>query len=270
MKNIRIISCNIRKAYADDGDNNWNRRRRICAQVLRKINSDIVCFQEMQRNQLDDLLKDLPGYLWFGMTKTAGCNNPINAIFYLQKRFECLASGGYWLSRTPHIAGSKSWESASIRLANWIRFYDHATRRDFRVVNTHLDHRSSTARLNQAVMLNEDASSYRSEYPQILTGDMNATRSEAAIQALMNGGWQDTHLQVHGRGDLGMTFHRFLGEKYTGRNEQIDWIFNRGNMETKGVRVISDKFENRYPSDHYFVLAEMEMNETRTNRTISP
>jgi endonuclease/exonuclease/phosphatase family metal-dependent hydrolase len=42
------------------------------------------------------------------------------AIFYDSRRFVALDSGTFWLSQTPQIAGSKSWNSQCVRKIDYI------------------------------------------------------------------------------------------------------------------------------------------------------
>ncbi|MCH5686766.1 hypothetical protein LWM68_22405 [Niabella sp. W65] len=51
------------------------------------------------------------------------------------------------------IAGSKSWETARARHANWVRLKERKTGKELRIVNLHLDHISDEAKLQQARMV---------------------------------------------------------------------------------------------------------------------
>src|SRR5690606_17927694 len=137
--------------------------------------------------------------------------NPGNAILYSPQRYEVISAGGYWLSKTPHIACSRSWDSAATRFANWLHLKDRQSGRQFRVWNTHLDHKGQTAREEQARMVCEGAeAAHGAEFPQILTGDMNADMRNPAISIYKSRGWKDTYAEVHGEADPGFTYHRFI------------------------------------------------------------
>jgi endonuclease/exonuclease/phosphatase family metal-dependent hydrolase len=166
-----------------------------------------------------------------------------------------ISAGGFWLSETPHIAGSKSWDSACVRLANWVRLEDRTTGTEFRVVNTHLDHVSQVAREQQAQLVVEDTLAYPESYAQILTGDMNCDFRNKAVDIFKAGGWIDTYGMVHGTEDPGHTYHDFLGPKYNSVIGKMDWIFTRGQTKVIDAVVIKDYLDERFPSDHYFVNA---------------
>jgi endonuclease/exonuclease/phosphatase family metal-dependent hydrolase len=254
---LRILTCNIRKSDADDGPNAWSHRRQLCADILKGRDPDIICFQEMRREQYLYIKDAFAGHRFLGMTKTATCSHPINAIFYRAGRFEFLSAGGYWLSETPHVAGSRSWQSASIRLANWVRLKDRHTGGQLRVLNTHLDHISETAKWNQMKMILNDSSDYPDDFPQIMTGDLNVDQRHRVIQMIEDADWWDTYRKVHRSEDPGNTFHGFLGPSYETEKGKIDWIFARGGIRAEAATIIRDGANGRYPSDHYFVEADI-------------
>jgi endonuclease/exonuclease/phosphatase family metal-dependent hydrolase len=149
-----------------------------------------------------------------------------------------------------------------VRLANWVRLIDKNSGKEFRVVNTHLDHLGLIARENQAKIIVEDSNAYAPDYPQILTGDMNCDVNNKAIHEFKNGGWVDTYSAVHGPQDPGNTYHGFIGPKYIVPEKdmtkgKMDWIFTRGNFKATDAQIIRDDENGRYPSDHYFVSANI-------------
>ena len=253
---MRILTCNVRYSGAKDGDNSWAYRKQLCLDVIRAQQADIICCQEATAEQYAYLSAGLPGFAWFGMIDEAHTTGPVNSIFYRRAAFRLLSAGGYWLSQTPHVPGSKSWDSDCVRLCNWLRLIDQASGREFRIANTHLDHISQPARLNQARLINEDTLAYNPTYPQMLTGDMNCDETNPAIILFKEAGWRDTYAAVHGAGP-GMTFHGFHGPAFTGPEGRIDWIFMRGSLQATAAALITANSAGRYPSDHYFLSADV-------------
>lgn len=267
---LRILTCNIRVCEADDGENNWVRRKGLCAEVIRSRSPDIICFQEMRAEQFADLSSAFPEYGSYAMVDEPVGRHPVNCIFYRSDVFMRISAGGYWLSKRPHVAGSRSWRSACTRLANWLRLEDRASGSEFRVINTHLDHVSQIAREHQAQMIVEDARAYPDEYPQILTGDMNGDARNQAMASLKAGGWVDTYGAVHGTEDPGHTYHEFLGPRYRSKLGKIDWIFVRGAIKVIEAAIVTDSRGERFPSDHYFVEATVVVEEQDDNVEPSP
>ena len=262
----KILSCNIRVPLEEDdrAGNGWDARKDLCAQVIARCDGDIVCLQECHGGPLDDLKQRLKNYDSYGIAKPEPEFFPTNAILYNRLRYELISAGGMWLSETPHIAGSMSWDSARPRLANWIHLRDRASGQEMRVWNTHLDHIGQEARREQArVLLEAVAALEPTKVTQIVVGDMNAKASHPAIQAIKNAEFVDTFGAVHGPDDPGFTAHGFLGTKRSlnGKNVpgKIDWIFARGDVTTHSAEIIRDSRDGRYPSDHFFVTAEIEL-----------
>jgi len=254
---MKILSCNLRGFGEADGQDAWIHRKELCIDVLKAENPDVISFQELE--QFADIAAAFPEYENYAMADEPSGRRPMNAIFYRKARYSLFSAGGYWLSETPHVAGSKSWDSACVRLANWIRLEDRATGNEFRVVNTHLDHIGQIARERQAKLIVEDSSAYPEDYVQILTGDMNCDSRNRAIDIYKAGAWTDTYGAVHGTEDPGHTFHEFQGPNYKSAIGKMDWIFVRGSIKMVNAGVITDCREGRFPSDHYFVSASLNL-----------
>lgn len=251
---MKVLTCNIRYFGAEDGENSWWHRKEICTEIIKSQEADIICFQEMWAEQFVDISLALSDFESFGMIDEPVGRRPQNCIFYRSNKYIQVASGGFWLSKTPHVAGSKSWDSACVRLANWVRLEDRETRIEVRVINTHLDHVGQTARENQAKLIVEDSLAYPEEYPQILTGDMNCDCTNAAIAIFKEGGWRDTYAEVNNTDYPGHTYHKFLGERCKSSIGKMDWVFMRGGgIEVMDAEIITDSISGRFPSDHYFV-----------------
>jgi endonuclease/exonuclease/phosphatase family metal-dependent hydrolase len=256
---MKILLCNIRYGGADDGENGWPYRRTFALDVIRDQAPDLIGFQEMWWPQRAYFEAALPAFETYAMADEPVGGQPMNAIFYRREAFALRSAGGYWLSHTPHVPGSRAWDSACTRLVNWIQLEDRETGASFRFVNTHLDHVSQCAREGQARCVVEDARAYPEAYPQILTGDMNCDAANPAIEVFRSGGWADTYDVVHGTEDPGFTFHAFQGPAFESRVGKMDWIFTRGGIAVRDAAVIRNARDGRFPSDHYFVSAELSL-----------
>lgn len=271
-----VLSCNIRVALPGDESkgNGWGDRKALCIQVIGDQKPDIICLQEVIRPQMADLVKSFPGFISFGFAGPAmdayqeGYHGIAkNPIMFAKERYEIISGGNYWLSETPLIAGSLSWGSGRPRHVNWVRLKDRSTEREFRVLNTHLDHVSQHARKQQARMIAEETEQYPSVFPQLLAGDFNEDATNAVVDFIKEGGWikdgggwTDTYSAVHGPKDPGFTGHGFQGHKKkvnAGDKGKIDFIFFRGNVKAQQAEVIRNNKDGYYPSDHYFVSAEV-------------
>lgn len=262
---MRILCCNVRRNMPEDeaAGNGWDERKELCAEVIGTQRADVICLQECTSDPYRDLLSRLPGFDSFGLANPDMTLNPANAILYLSNRFEMVSAGGFWLSETPHMAGSKSWDSARPRFVNWVQLKDEESGLEFRVWNGHLDHIGQVAREEQAQLIVEASQALPQDLPQLFAADCNADAANPAIERLKTGGWLDTYEAVHGPGDPGFTFHAFLGPRCAEERPKdkikgkIDWIFCRGPVKPLAAEIIRDGRDGRYPSDHYFVSAEV-------------
>lgn len=268
---MKIMSCNIRISSADDGVNSWSQRKKICLEILVSQQAHILCFQEVEYDQMQDLQQAFPDFSMYGIPQTSSSRSFANVVLCERERFELISCNGFWLSETPHIPGSKSWNSYSIRSTTCLRLVDATTNKEFHLINTHLDHISQTAREQQARLLNENSEAFAKDFPQILTGDMNADGRNRTITYLKQHGWRDTYERIHGPEEPGATFHCFAGPAYKEKLKasgydwwpldtgKIDWIFTKGPVNVRDAHIIKDSVNGYYPSDHYFVSTDIDL-----------
>jgi endonuclease/exonuclease/phosphatase family metal-dependent hydrolase len=268
-----VVTANIRVALpADEATGHgWDKRRELCAAVIRAQRPDIICLQEVLLNQFEDLQAAWPEFAGLGFhgpemdAHTSGYHGIAkNPIFYSRARYELVAAGGFWLSDTPHLPGSLSWGSARARHVNWVRLQSRDSGRQFRVLNTHLDHQSQPAREKQMDLILEESRLYPADFPQWMAGDLNADAANPVCLAIRLAGWTDSYAAVHGPDEPGFTAHAFLGSGYAARQRpgpvgKIDFIFVRGNTAVEDAAIIKDDRDGRYPSDHYFVSARLRL-----------
>jgi endonuclease/exonuclease/phosphatase family metal-dependent hydrolase len=270
-----ILTCNIRVPLPEDevAGNGWAARRELCMEVIRAQKPDVVGLQEVLRQQMEDLERAFPTFGSFGFDgpemdarKVGYQGIAKNPILYSRERYELVTAGGFWLSETPHLPGSSSWESGRPRHVNWVRLRERASGRQFRVLNTHLDHVTQHAREEQIKMILAEAAVYAPEFPQVLTGDLNSSASSPVLQLAREAGWTDSHTAAPGPRDDGLTTHGFLGLKYkpkteaAGKRGPIDFILTHGPISTLAWRIVRDGRDGHYPSDHYFVAARLTFN----------
>lgn len=260
---VKILCCNIRKDLPQDYEtgNGWEQRKDLCLEVIAARKGDVVCVQECTGGQFAFLRNGL-GYESYGLSNPTPEYHPFNAIFFSGTRFDMVTAGGFWLSETPHVPGSKSWDSARPRFANWVMLKDRESGIDVVIWNSHFDHVGQTARENQARCLVEAAQAFPDTLPQLFAADCNANANNPAIQALKAGGWTDTYSAIHGPDDPGFTYHAFLGENYSpsgpeNEHGKIDFIFARGPVKVVSADIIRESRNDRYPSDHYFLCTEV-------------
>lgn len=140
-------------------------------------------------------------------------------------------------------------------MVNWGRF--KIEDKELRIINTHLSHISHKARVKETQMILKDVTAYPEKYPQILTGDFNCNSKNKAISLVLCSGLQDTYNTVHGVLEPETTIHNFLGEKAPNVEGKIDWIFTKGEITTLDSNIVKNSINEKYPSDHYFLTADI-------------
>jgi len=270
-KNIhKVLGCNIRVALPEDEaiGRGWDVRKKACIKLIKAQKADLIGFQEVLKVQAEDLKNEMPDYGCFGFEGPEMDINPEtyngiakNLVMYAKKRYEMISAGCYWLSETPEIGGSKSWNTARARHVNWLRLKDKKTGKQFRVMAVHLDHKDQEARNKQGQLIVKESEQYAADFPQLLIGDFNVDATNPVYRILTAGNWKDSYRDIHGELEPGPTFHNFLGKEYSKSTDKktgkIDFIFTKGNIKTTGAQIIDDEVDGMYPSDHYFVSAEI-------------
>src|ERR1700710_2845398 len=109
---MKVMTYNIRLDVASDGVNQWSNRKEKLPALIQKYDPDLIGLQEAMHHQLMDILKALPQYGYIGVGRDDGKEKgEYSAILYRKDRFDLIWQRTSWLSETPAIAGSKSWDA---------------------------------------------------------------------------------------------------------------------------------------------------------------
>lgn len=237
--------------------NAWPNRIPKVVALIQKYNPDVIGVQEALHHQLEDLVRLLPDYSYVGVGRDDGKEKgEYSAILYRHTRFGVLQDGTLWLSETPDVPGSKSWDAAFPRIVTIARFFDKETKAEFNILNTHFDHAGVEARLRSASYLAGMVVGIRirtKDYPILVTGDFNSERTEASYSQLVGDELTDTKPVNDQTG----TFCGFEAGKTECKT--IDYIFHTKEWILKSYLVIKDNDGKHYPSDHLPVMAEFEL-----------
>ena len=250
---IRVMSFNIRFGAAADGKNSWRHRSYLVLETIQMFGPDLLGAQEALGFQAEFLRKNLKGYGFHGVGREDGkAKGEMVPIFYRLDRFALLDAGHFWLSETPKLAGSQSWDASLPRMLSWVILRDRkGGGRRFAFANTHFDHRGSQARLESAKLIRRWAESV--EMPVILAGDFNAGEDSDPYNVLAraNGvaSFVDSYRAIHPKKCLREgTFSQWIGRR---EGSRIDWILHSAEFLTLNASINYMNEEGRYPSDHY-------------------
>jgi endonuclease/exonuclease/phosphatase family metal-dependent hydrolase len=251
---MRLLTFNLRFANPIDGPNHWDHRKELVVDLILTLNPDLVGTQEGTVPQLDYLTDHLQDFLPLVGHRQVDPTCQYPTIFYRQG-FEVKDSGEFWLSKTPMVHRSISWDSAFPRMVTYGLFKEAGRDLWFYFADTHLDHISSQARFHGARLIRE----FFQDKPQplILVGDFNEPPDAAVFQELACPDCRltDSWRALHPRGDDPPTQHNFYGEP---RGHRIDWILSTAPFRVTKGEIVGYNQAGRYPSDHFPYLVEVD------------
>ena len=270
---LTVATFNIRmETRGDLGTRNWNARKDLVVETIRKMNPDLLGVQEALPRQMDYLAGKLPDYERYGVGRDDGKNRgEYSALFVRKERLERdpEEGGTFWLSATPEKAGSKTWGNGVTRICTWARLVDRRTGKGLYFYNTHWDHQSQPSREQAGrLMAQRIDGRKRPGEPVVLTGDFNATETNPGVAYLLGrkvelaGGkvpdqWKsplrapffELHPGVRNRN----TFNRWKGVIPGSR--MIDHVLVSSHWEVRKAWIEHHMRGKMVPSDHWPVAA---------------
>ncbi len=264
----KFVTFNIRMPSENDGPNQWKFRKDLVLETIRDLAPDVMGVQEAYASQVKELRDGLPAYRHVGVGRDDGKEAGEHAaVFYNTERFEETASGTFWLSDTPDVVASNTWEAACNRVCTWIELKEKRSGRTLAVYNAHYDHKSLRAKENSSVVIVKEIEKRRNtNMPIVLMGDFNSSRTSPQMayflegEATLQGEVQKSPLTftLTTPPEIADTSSTFNGWKGRTQGRQIDFILvNAKGHEVKSHAIDRRNKDGRYPSDHYPVVAEI-------------
>ena len=254
-QSLKTMTYNIRLNTTSDGVNAWPNRKEKVFELIKKHSPDAFGVQEAVPEQMQDLAKALTDYAFVGVGREDGRDKgEYTAIFYKKSRLRVVVSSSFWLSETPDVPGSKSWDAAITRMVTWAQFEDKQSNQSFLMVTTHFDHMGKVARLQSAMVIKSWIKEKTTEkkLPVILCGDFNFQPSEEPYGKLV-ASTEPTLYDARPGEDKRGTFCGF--EKGKMECPIIDYIFHTMEWRIESFEVLQENDGIYYPSDHLPVVA---------------
>ena len=234
-----VATYNIRTALGSDGLNSWPFRRRHLVETIRELDADMVALQEVRPAQLQYLRRSLREYDVFSVSRSASYKAE-HLVWLLRKsRVHLQSWQAKWFSTTP-ATPSRSDLSTKNRFALCVEVL--CEERPVVLVNTHLDERSSAARLEASGMLAEWF-----KEADVICGDMNCSPAGSDTAPLLKAGFKSA-LSTES------TFHGFDSQRV--QPQTIDHVWLGRNTEFQDADVWVSP-SSRKASDHWPVLAHV-------------
>ena len=257
---LDVMTFNIRTAAGRDGANIWPNRRELVAETIARSSPDVFGLQEALGEQIEFLASRLPEYRWVGIDRGLNGGRGLSEatpIFYRHRELAPIESGTFWISETPEEP-SRGRRRAS-RIVTWTRLHHLETGQQLVVYNTHFSLRQGAGHLRGMRLINERIAELPEGSPVVAMGDFNAVaeRSETWTAATAHG-LRDAWVVAGERRGPAITANGF-GPPPEGWDGRIDWILVGGRVSVLAAETIVFSREGRFPSDHYPVLANLEI-----------
>lgn len=243
-----VITSNIRFSTTDDGLHSWENRCQLLAQILLSHRPAIVCTQEGREPQLRELANLLSPLKLVANGRPWIAERMYPCIFVDPTVVEVFENGDFWLSETPQVPGSVSFDSAFPRLCSWAHVRLHGQK--FLVASTHFDHVMSETRNKQAAVLVTQLKLLLAPGEKVLLmGDFNdgpTSTARSIIQTALTDltdPWKKPEESSH---------HPFNGDCPAG--SRIDWILLPSELKVEDIFLDKTNEQGKWPSDHFPVV----------------
>jgi endonuclease/exonuclease/phosphatase family metal-dependent hydrolase len=255
---INVATYNLRNSHADDGPNAWPARKDMVKALIRYHEFDIIGTQEGYADQIEDLAQ-MAEFDHVGVGRDDGISaGEHSAIFFRKSRFALLDKGDFWLSETPDRP-SFGWDARCChRLVSWARLRDRSSSRELFVFSLHFDHEGELARRASADLVLRKIAGIARGAPAICVGDFNSTPDTVQIRTMskaMRDARQASKTPPYGPAG---TFNGFRRDEAPA--ERIDYVFVDRHFDVLKYAALNDSLDQRYPSDHFPVVARVVFN----------
>jgi len=251
-RTLNIATYNLRMNNPGDGVNAWPNRKEQVKALIRFHEFDLFGTQEGFIGQLNDLC-EMPEYAYVGGGRDDGKQaGEHSAILYRKDRFKLLENGDFWLSETPEKPG-KGWDATCCnRICSWAKFKDLKTKKDFYFFSVHFDHQGVKARVESGKLMVKKITEIAGAAPVFCVGDLNSTPDTEQIKSmksLLRDSYEVTEMAPYG--PVG-TFNSF---NYNApMKNRIDYIFVSDQIKVLKYGVLTDSYDQKFPSDHQPVV----------------
>jgi endonuclease/exonuclease/phosphatase family metal-dependent hydrolase len=251
---IRVVTWNIHCGQ-DDGlpwkQFNWPLRKQSLRAALDQIQPDIFCVQEATPEQVAFIEETLPSHQRVGIGRDGKVGGEHCAIYFRRQRLEEISGDTFWLEEP--IDQPRPGSALDVkRICTWVCLRDRVNGHTFRVYNTHL-YLTEGPRLTAAKLILADIADRDPADAIILTADFNASPTVPSRRLFIEAGLADSAEETREVGRS--TFHAFYGIAWS----SIDGILIDRHWRVSKYLVLDMKPKNSYPSDHFGLLADLQL-----------
>ncbi len=261
-EDVRVVSFNL-----DANEATINQRAKPLINLILSFSPDSIGVQEARGAWVSRLKRHLvsEGYTRVGVD-AGGSPDAVGGhfatyIFYRSDKYDLVASGTFWLSKTPDVPSIYDQTVDCNRTCTWALLENRETGFRYVHMNAHLDWMNMDVNAVQVQMIREQMERFAAMgYPVFATGDYNCDEGSRSYEVMVDSEIADDSKHVaETTMDLG-TYPSY-GRYDVTVEKPIDYVFVTGDrMTVHEYKVIDERPDGNYVSDHngLFVHATVE------------
>ncbi len=286
---VKLMTFNLRYDTTSHPCMSLNVRGPHLMEIIKKYDPDSISFCEATDDWMNYLRNEMSklGYGCVGVGRNSGQTGPTltgsgnehSPVFYKTDKYELLDSNTFWISSTPELKGTTSWDSSMNRICSYAVLKNKETNAMYAHFGTHLDHKGSESRQNAAFVIETYIDEVLKKYGDVgivVSGDFNDSMQSNMYLAFTSY-LDDARTLAKEKLVTGSTFNgyspdewerNYAGDKKpsVGSSSPIDYIFLGKKTATVSLYTVVDdlftfeaggKTWTDHPvSDHYGVFCE--------------
>jgi len=250
---LKVISFNIRN-YDDENGNSIEERAPRLINIISHYDADLIGFQEYIP-QWEKYIREYFGDKYEIFNKyRAKTQSESSPVLWRKDKFECLKKGYFWLSDTPEVE-SRGWDELynCFRMCVYVILQEKKSKKIFTFMNTHFGF-GDNGQIKSVELIDEYCKKI-SSYPTFIIGDFNMKPDSPAYIRMCE---KFTDVNAATDNDLRTTYHGYNPEGMTS-NEHVDYCFINQKIKPVSQKIIDDKADGMFPSDHYGLYIKIEI-----------
>ena len=252
---VRVMSYNL-----DADTTTAGTRAPGMLSIIRACDPDSIGVQEARSVWVTQFRRELREYSRVGVSADGAnpAGDPFGTyIYYKTDKYNVIDSGTFWLSRTPDEPSKYSEDVDCNRTCCWAILEDKQTGFRYVHLNSHLDWMDEKATAYQMEMIRKQIVVFEDMgLPVFATGDYNTDEGSAVYQLMLK---QESigDAKAEAAETMSMGTYPHYGDNDVTTQKPIDFCFvTRKLMTVNRYRVVDDKYEGNYVSDHFGLLVE--------------
>ena len=251
---MRVTTFNLRcKCKEKDENNMWANRLPNIKIQLDFLDSDLYGFQELRKEQYDDVIPLLPDYDSVFQGRD-GFDDEGTPIFYKKDKFELLEKGSYYLNEHPQTPG-KGWDACCLRVASFVALKEKASGKIFTYFNTHLDHVGKVAQAEGIKLMVQKMKEVGGS--MLLSGDFNVYEDDVTYEIATE--FLKDSKYIAKKSTSGNTFHNYGLVPYDKNISPIDYIMVSDGVRVDEYNILARAEKDGFASDHFAVYVDIEL-----------